>query len=290
LGDRDPAYNLEACAALLPFREKIHIAYMSLPKVSEEIFLKDLDSFLQQSGLGYLDIWFVITPNPDVLNEFTKAANVALETGKILYSGITTHNIARDTSYLISSDSNIDVVMMTYNYLSPQKDYDSLNQFHQAGLGIMPMKPLAGKFYSKTTDKPDPLIRWLASDNRVHTIPIIMNSIEQVEKNVAAIQSPLSEEDEILLKDLYSYNSSCFCRMCGACDGKCPYGLAVSDLVRTSMYKEGYQDEKRARSNLLLIPKRSRQICCDLCEQCVILCPNGVAIKERIGIIKKWFS
>ncbi|MBN2522647.1 MAG: aldo/keto reductase [Bacteroidales bacterium] len=278
--------------ALLPFREKIHLAFTSLnvSNATHSFYLEDLDNFLKQSKMKYVDIWYIAVPDPDVLIEFSEAVNIARKAGKILWSGISTHNVKRDSVRLLSPDSPIDVVMMTYNYLSPKCDSDFLNQFHQAGLGIMPMKPLAGNFLKKPVDRPDPLIRWLAADERIHTITVMMNSIEQLEQNVSALQLPFSEEDQKLLQNLYSYNSSRFCRMCGTCEGRCPNGLNVADLVRISMYREGYHDEKLARFNLSLIPERNRQIICDKCDQCVINCPNGVAIQKQIGLIKDWLS
>jgi uncharacterized protein len=255
----DSANGLISYEALLPFRKEIHLAYTSLnvPNATYSFYLENLDNFLKQSKMEYVDIWYIAIPDPNVLLEFSEAVNIARKAGKILWSGISTHNVKRDSVRLLSPDSPIDVVMMTYNYLVPQSDSDLLNQFHQAGLGIMPMKPLAGKFLNGTTNKPDPLIRWLAADKRIHTIPVMMNSIEQLEQNAAALQRPFSEEDREILKNLYSYNSSRFCRMCGTCEGKCPNGLAVSDLVRSSMYKEGYRDEQLARFNISLIPEKT---------------------------------
>jgi len=58
-------------------RKKINIAYMSHPKTSRTILLEDLDNFLQQSGFGFLDLWFVITPKTEVLNEFVEAVDAA---------------------------------------------------------------------------------------------------------------------------------------------------------------------------------------------------------------------
>jgi len=50
---------------------------MSHPKTSRTILLEDLDNFLQQSGFGFLDLWFVITPKTEVLNEFVEAVDAA---------------------------------------------------------------------------------------------------------------------------------------------------------------------------------------------------------------------
>jgi predicted aldo/keto reductase-like oxidoreductase len=287
MGDRDPAYNLDACSALLPFRKRLTIAYMSHPKDSRTLLLEDLDDFLNQSKLGVLDVWFVITPRPEVLNDFSEAVSLARTAGKIRFAGITTHNLDQDMAKLTAPESMIDVVMMTYNYLSPPDVKEKIDRLHRAGLGITPMKPLAGKFYEPAAEKPGPMLRWLAADQRIHTIPVIMTHIDQVEQNAAAIKSPLTLEDRSTLQTMFSYNASRFCRMCGSCAGKCPEGLSVSDLVRTAMYLEGYSDIRLARLNFSSIPEANRRITCDRCEQCSVTCPNGVAIKERIGVVKK---
>jgi uncharacterized protein len=287
LGDRDPAYNLDACSALLPHRKKLIIAYMSHPKASRALLLEDLDSFLSQSKLGHLDVWFVITPSVEVLNEFSEAVNIAKKAGKIRFGAMTTHNINQDYANLTTSESAIDVVMLVHNYLSPVDMTDTIEGLHNAGLGIIPMKPLAGKFFENDLKTPASMLRWLAADHRMHTIPVNMTSIAQVEQNVASIRTTLSREDQDLLQSMFSYNSSRFCRMCGYCKGKCPEKLAVSDLIRTSMYMEGYSDIRLARVNLSSIPEENRQISCDNCNQCSISCPNGVAIRKRISVAKK---
>ncbi len=288
MGDRDPTYNLDACEALLPYRDQIHVAYMSHPKESRTLLIEDLDSFLQQSGLDYLDVWFVITPKPEVVNEFHEAVEMSRKAGKIRWSGITTHSLDKDVPHLTAPESPIDVVMMTYNYLAPPEAGEQLGWLHDAGVGITPMKPLAGKFYEKTTNTPDALLRWLAADSRIHSIPVNMNTVEQVENNVVAIQQPLSEDDRQILRTTYAYNSRRFCRMCRVCDGQCPNGLAVSDLVRTAMYVDGYKDMNLARANFSSIAQKSRRISCDTCDQCVVSCPNGVAVQERICRVKTW--
>jgi len=286
----EPGYNLHASEALRPYRAKLNIAHTSHAVPSKNLFLKDLDSFLRQSHFDNLDIWFALTPKPEELVEFNEAVCIARKAGKIRWAGISSHSLGRDVIPVTSSDSQIDVVMMAYNYLSTLEDREILNKFHQAGLGIIPMKPLAGKFYQKSTDNPAPLIRWLASDTRIHTLPISMNLIFQVEQNAATIMQTFSKEDRDILQDLYSYNSSRFCRMCGSCEGKCPHGLAISDLIRTSMYVEGYQDKQLAVANVSLIPENKRMISCDSCEKCAVICPNGVAVKELVSIMKKWLA
>ena len=119
------------------------------------------------------------------------------------------------------------------------------------------MKPLAGRFYEPTTNRADACLRWLAADSRVAVLTVAMETIQQLEQNIKALQRPLSEEDRrSLIADL-RYVSPRFCRMCGSCDGACPNGLAVSDLVRVAMYLEGYRNAGLARHQMEAIPAAS---------------------------------
>lgn len=280
-------YNLDAFAALRPFRDRIVVSHMTVDRSSKSAMLKDLDGFLQQSGFGHLDIWYVCCPSPEQLNDFSEAVAAARKGGKACWAAMSTHRVAQDLGRLTALDSPSDVVMLTYNFLSPLEDRERLGKLHAAGLGIVPMKPLAGRFYEKTTDKPDALIRWLAADSRVHSIPVGMTTVEQVEQNVMALQHPLSDEDRNVLKAQVAYTSPRFCRMCGACDGRCPQGLAISDLVRTAMYAEGYGDLHLARDHFAAIPAAQRRTSCQDCQACSVHCPNGVAIRDRIRRVQE---
>jgi MinD superfamily P-loop ATPase len=109
-----------------------------------------------------------------------------------------------------------------------------------------------------------------------------MRTTGQVDQNISALQTPFSDEDRRILTAGFPRVSPRFCRMCGACDGACPHGLAVSDLVRVAMYSEGYGDAGLARSQLESIPEIRRRASCHRCGRCTVVCANGVAIRERV--------
>lgn len=275
-------HNLGACAALRPFRENLMASYMTVQRSSKAVMLQDLDGFLRDSGFGHLDIWYVCCPSPGQWDDFCEAFAEARQAGKVRYAAISTHRLAEDMERLTAADSPIDVVMMTYNYTSSAEDQARLARLHAAGLGIVPMKPLAGRFDEATTGRPDACLRWLAADPRVHSIPVAMQSAEQLDQNIAALQQPLSEEDRRSLTASLPHVSPRFCRMCGACDGACARGLAVSDLVRVAMYLEGYQDLGLARLQLESIAAPRRRGSCHDCPHCSVVCPNGVAVRDRM--------
>jgi predicted aldo/keto reductase-like oxidoreductase len=276
-------HNLEAFAALRPVRRDLVISHMTVERASKAIMRQDLDRFLQASGFGHVDIWYVCCPSPGQWDDFSEVFAEARQAGKAHYAALSSHALPRDIDRLTAAGSAIDVVMPTYNYTASADDQARVARLHTAGLGIVPMKPLAGRFNDPSSDRPDACLRWLAADPRVHTLPVAMQSAEQVDQNLTALQRPLSDEDRRRLTASLPHVSPRFCRMCGDCRGACPKGLAVSDLVRVAMYLEGYQDPGLARHHLAGLPEHERRPACHECGSCVVRCPNGVAVRDRIA-------
>jgi predicted aldo/keto reductase-like oxidoreductase len=137
---------------------------------------------------------------------------------------------------------------------------------------------MAGGAEAARAGVPAAVMRWLAADPRVHCAPVAVVTIQQLEEDVAALGRPFSDTDRELLRTQRAYASPRFCRMCGACDGQCPQGLPVSDLVRCAMYADGYRDLPRARRELSTLPP----VTCGDCPRCVVRCPHGVAISDRL--------
>ncbi|MCC6233591.1 MAG: aldo/keto reductase [Verrucomicrobiales bacterium] len=281
------AHNLAAFSALRAVRPQLVISYMTVERESKAVMREDLDRFLGASGFETLDLWYVCCPSPEQWNDFCEVFLEARRAGKVRCAAISTHRLAEDMDRLTAPESPIDVVMLTYNYTSSTEDRERVTRLSGAGLGVVPMKPLAGRFYEATTDRPDACLRWLAADPRVHSLPVAMQNAAQLDQNVAALQTPLSDEDQRLLTASLSHVSSRFCRMCGACDGACPHGLAVSDLVSVAMYREGYQDPGLARCQLEAIPTSRRRRSCHECARCAVVCPHGVAVRDRVRVAQE---
>ncbi len=290
LGDRVPEFNLEACKALRPYRDRIVVSHMTLEKSSRSAMIDNLDRFLKASGFEYVDIWYLVTPTVEQLGEFSEAVLAARKAGKTRAGAISTHNLESLVELLIRPDSPVGAVMSVYNFTASLEDRERIKKLHAAGLGIVPMKPLAGRFYEDGAGSPEAELRWLAADPMVHSIPVTMRNPEQVQQNVAALGQPFNPKDRDALQKKMAYTSARFCHMCGACAGGCPQGLAVSDLVRVAMYAEGYRDMARARRELAAIPEGRRRVECRHCGSCDIACPNGVDIPGRLGRVQELFA
>jgi aryl-alcohol dehydrogenase-like predicted oxidoreductase len=276
VGDRTPAADADVLRILGPFRDRIFIGLMTLPGAAA---IPALDQLLHATGVGHIDIWYLITPQPEHLKGApADALQAARQAGKVRFTGITTHRLATDVGLLTAPGSPIDVVMLSYNFLASPEVVAAVGKLRAAGLGITPMKSMAGGGRAAVAGVPAAAIRWLAADPRVHCAPVAVETIQQLEQDARALSRPLSDADRELLRTERAYASPRFCRMCGACDGQCPQGLPVSDLVRCAMYAEGYGDLRRARQELKTLPP----VTCGDCPRCVVQCPNKVAIPDRL--------
>lgn len=91
-----------------------------------------------------------------------------------------------------------------------------------------------------------------------------------------------TDQDRKMLARQLDYIRPLYCRMCGACEGRCPKGVPVSDILRHLSYAEGYGQFQLARENFLELPRAVRDVRCADCKECVIQCPNGVHVAERL--------
>lgn len=109
-----------------------------------------------------------------------------------------------------------------------------------------------------------------------------MTDMQQLEENLSAMAKPFDPEDERLLAAQLEMIRPVYCRMCGACDGRCPEGVPVAEILRILTYAEGYGQFALAGERYLELDERVRSGRCDLCPECRVPCPNGVEVVARL--------
>jgi ferredoxin len=78
--------------------------------------------------------------------------------------------------------------------------------------------------------------------------------------------------------------------MCGKCEGECPQGLPVADMVRFVMYADGYGQFPLGRENFLRMSAEHRNVRCSDCAACAVHCPNGVHVAARLSRAQELFA
>ena len=277
VGDRDPKFDRDVIRTLQPVRRRIVLGLMTLAANTTG---PAIESMFADTGVGAIDVWYLISPKPEDLSGAPMEALVAArKAGKVRHIGITSHNLTRDSMRVTAPGSPVEVVMMTYNFLSPAGDVRNVERLRSAGVGVVPMKTMGGGFRLTDTGTPAAIARWIAADRLLDCAPVAVDSVAQLELNVAALSRRFDDSDRDLLSAQRTVAADRFCRMCGSCRDACPRGVPTCELVRCAMYAEGYRDVSRARAELAMLQDPG----CGDCTRCVVRCPNGVAVPQRVS-------
>jgi predicted aldo/keto reductase-like oxidoreductase len=58
--------------------------------------------------------------------------------------------------------------------------------------------------------------------------------------------------------------------------------VQVADIMRYSLYDEGYGDRARARALYRAMPAAASAAACADCAECGVVCPWGVSVRSRM--------
>jgi predicted aldo/keto reductase-like oxidoreductase len=196
---------------------------------------------------------------------------------------------------------HFDVVLSSYNFtMDPAMDA-AIESAAKAGLGVVAMKVMAGGFRRvKAGQKLYEIInregamlaalKWVLKNPNVHTTIPSITDMEQLDENMRALSESFSDSDQQILAAHLKDIRPLYCSMCGSCEGKCPQGIPVADVLRYLSYSEGYGEFQLARESFLSLPSEIRDVRCETCSGCAVQCPNGVQVAQRLKTAQELFA
>jgi hypothetical protein len=263
--------------------------------------LDHLDTSLKTLGFDYVDIWYLHGKGkPDqISDELVEAQELARQQGKIRFAGASTHDAPAIVDRMIQTRR--DVMLMSYNFSMDKANSDAIDKAKAAGLGVVAMKVMAGgKRRIKPGDKLYDIfqkdgallaaLKWALKNPKVDTTIPSMTDMDQLDDNLKAMTSSFSETDAKLLAMYLDHIRPSYCRMCQRCEGTCPKGLPVADLLRFLMYAEDYGQFGLGREHFLALPEEIAAVRCSDCAACAVRCPNGVRVTERLVRAQELFA
>ena len=174
----------------------------------------------------------------------------------------------------------------------------AIEKLHQAGVGVIAMKVMArsggrgrggGQPQRPATFAPAAL-KWTINNPAIATTVPSMTDIDQLEQNFRAMAERFTDADAKVLSARLEEITPYFCRMCGQCDGQCPKGLPVADMVRFVMYADGYGQFPLGRENFQRMSAEHQSVRCSDCATCAVHCPNGVHVSARLTRAQELFA
>ena len=272
--------------------------------------MKSLEGSLRRLRTDYVDVYFNHAVN-DVdrmrnaeWHEFTTRAKAE---GKIRYRGVSGHG-SRLTDVLDYSIDNdlCDVIVCAHNFGQDPAFLDKLRRtVHYVALqqalppvlakarekdvGILGMKVLMGarlndmKPYERGGSSfSQAALRWTLSAGYADAALITMSRREHVDEYLRASgDAVVNAEDQRLLELYAALQAKHYCRHgCNACEGACPAGVEIAEVLRTRMYAVDYGDAALARQDYAgLARDASPCVTCDG-SPCAGACPYELPIAK----------
>jgi predicted aldo/keto reductase-like oxidoreductase len=276
--------------ALKGKRNRVILATKTDGTTKAAIF-KDMDESLRALNTDYVDIYHLHSRDTSdtITDEAVEACEMLKKQGKARFIGVSTHDVHAVADHILNK-GKFDVVQTTYSYAiggAPLRR-EAIAKLYAAGIGMVAMKVIiaVAGFIPRDIDLPKegPLaaIKWVLLNPAISTTVPYMKNIAELEMNVRAMTEAYTPQDE---KMLYTRNQEIrpfYCRMCYECKGKCPKGVPVTDELRFLAYYDFGGNFQQAQENFRRLPEEIRDVRCSDCSSCVIQCPNGVDVRNRL--------
>jgi len=298
--------------ALKGHRDQVYI--VSKTKVwaddNRQQIMAALEGSLRRLQTDYVDVYFNHAVNDvERLNnpEWFEFVELAKKQGKIRFTGMSGHagRLTDCIDHAVTNDL-VDVLLVSYNfgqdpafYESLTRSFDriathpglpgSLQRAHAKGIGVIAMKTLMGarlndmrEYEAQGSTFSQAAFRWTLSNPDVDALVVSMTDTRQIDEYLGASgATSLSAADLPLLRRYASLNGTTYCRQaCNDCEGACPYGVPIADVLRTRMYATDYQDLDFARREYAELTVNASACLSCSGAPCASSCSHGLSVPD----------
>ena len=280
---------------------------------SANSFMGSLEGSLRRLRTDYVDVYFHHAVNDvDRLKkpEWHAFIELAKKQGKIRFSGASGHagHLIECMDYVADS-GRFDVMLVSYNFgqdpafyqrftrgfdfISRQPDLPRVLQKAKAkGVGVVAMKTLMGgrlndmrPFEKDGATFAQAAFRWVLSNPSVDALIISMTNPAGIDEYLGASGWQTTAQPDLPL--LYRYaklNGASYCRLaCNGCEGACPEGVPIADVLRTRMYAVDYRDMRLARGEYGLLGAGASACLTCAHQACAGSCAYGLPVQTLLA-------
>ena len=214
-----------------------------------------------------------------------KALEKLKKDGRVRFAGVTTHSHEPEVIRAAAETGFHDVVITAYNFRQSHRDEvrGAIAEAAKAGVGVIAMKTLAGRFWDKERKQPintAAALKWVLNDPNVATAIPGMTTFDQLEADLAVMAGlALTEQEKNDLR-LNTDSAGLYCQQCGECLRACREGLPVPSLMRSYMYAFGYGNLGAAHDLLHRLDLPGEP--CRSCGDCAVRCVQGIDVADRV--------
>src|SRR6266436_231216 len=301
--------------ALRGKRDKVFLTSKTLawPDTTKGEIMQALEGSLRRLQTDHVDVYFNHAVN-DVARlknpEWYEFAETAKQQGKIRFTGVSGHagNLIECLDYAIDT-GKFDVILCAFNFGQDPRFYQHLlggfdwvarqpdlprvlEKARKHGVGVVTMKTLMGArlnnmrpYERDGATFAQAAFRWVLSNRNVDGLIISMTSPDRVDEYLGASGWRSAAHDDLPLLQRYAeMQGTSYCRhACNDCEGACPYGVPIADVLRTRMYAQDYGDMRLARSEYALLGAGASACLTCTAQPCAGACTHGLPINTLIA-------
>lgn len=263
-------------------------------RTKKKVLLEELDGSLKRLQTDYIDIiksGDLKTPRELDNDEQFEAFEEAKAAGKVGAFGVSFHTGNSDA--LLKKALSIDLVQVIqckYNFMEFPAQMELFDTARKKGVGVIAFKVGAGKRKGEIKDLEEKglsfdqaTVRWALSNKSVSSVCVGITNFSQIEEMQGAVTHKFSQADTEVLRRYADAVDRTYCRYCSTCEPKCPYNVAVADIMRYAMYFKYYKMEKEAMRLYGRLDTPLRADACRDCEgHCERGCPHQRAVREGL--------
>jgi hypothetical protein len=259
-----------------------------------EPWLKNFEVSLQRLGLDHVDIIYlhdVRTREAVLFEPLMTAMESVRKSGKARFIGVSSHANEHVVVRAVQEGKLHDVVLIGYNFRKTNlAELDpAVADAAKAGVGIVAMKTLAGRFWDRARTQPinvKAALKWALNNPHITTAIPGLTSFDQLDMDLEVAKDiALTDQEKADLKLGTGEPAAFYCQGCDGCRGQCPRDLPVPSLMRGYMYAYAHGNLGAAYDLVasLGIPPDP---CAD-CARCTVRCAMGFDVRERASTLAR---
>jgi len=279
------------------------ILMRSGPKGDEakQYFLARFDESQQRLRMDYVDILFYHSAerkDEAVAPYIIEAMEELKKSGRIRFTGVSTHAYWPDLLPQIVERGYHDVAMLSFNYsmASTPAFLEAASKATAKGMGLIAMKTQCRQSWYKKNIPAEmqhfyegavmngALLKWVLRHEVFATAVPGFTTFQQLDEDfeVARNLDFTPAEAKFLADRNVKVAMESTCQTCGRCLPSCLKGADVPNLMRTHMYAFSYGNIQHARATLDDIPAGRGLAACRECTTCSARCVRQVDIAGRL--------
>ena len=277
-------------------------------RIDEESHYRFVKDTLRRTGLGYFDdmqFHFGYHNKAEVKGNrgFVRAFERLKKEGLVKHLCLSQHGYAgnpkvsrgESAAEILSAvveDGLYEHAQFMYSYGHDPQISEFLSLARKMGFGTIAMKTARGLGRMKQdkdfmaglpegTAPHNALVRWLTTATEVDAAVIRVRNLDEFVETFSGAGKELRAGDAGALEMMTARADQTACRLCTACQPRCPRKIPIAEILRFERYALDDGDWAKARALYSGLDRRADA--CAACGTCLAHCPQGLPIPEKLA-------